>query len=727
MTKLAVTLVVFGLMLVACGGDSSPETFTVSGTITVQPGSAMLAASSRSGDRQAQPATASHPGPGAALEPRVYAGDVAATEVGAATGPQADAVEHYELHLDRGQHIVLEFPESAGADLHLYLLDPLGIALDASVDAVEGPTAGWRSLSLVAPEEGRYIVRVAADRGNAAYVLSLYPGLSPAHEMRRGPRASDDFVVHEVLVRGRPGALASLSSRAERLGFREAGGGSGGERLWKVHALQARPVMDELRGWRSRREDVFRWATPKLQERYETLLIARGLRTQPDVATVSPNFILKPQAVPNDPRYSEQWFHWNIDLPQAWEISTGLADDGEVVVAVIDTGVFRGHEDLQGKLLQGYDFVLDEPGGDDPGPGIWHGTHVAGIIGAATDNGIGIAGVSWGAQILPVRVLTEASGADGEGEGRLSDVLDGIRYAAGLPFGDEPSADPRAEVINLSLGGEIPCDDWSTDFFREIRDLGIFLVAASGNSPDGSGAITFPASCDSVFAVGASDRENRRAPYSHYGDELDFVAPGGLIRSQQSPDGILSTIANGSGEDLGSDYAFYQGTSMAAAVASGVVALARSVDPALTPVRFAEMLECGLLTDDIAAAGWDTETGWGQINALKTLQLIGARRDGMVHVTSDSVGPIHVRLLNAAREIVAESAVDPDNCRYPYRFEDVPKGDYWIVAGTDSADDDWLECGIGEFCGAYPALADPQPVRVDRDREALDFELVSEQ
>lgn len=723
LSKLATALVVLSLFLVACGGDSSPETFTVSGTITLQPSSAVLGASTNPENLQAQRAGSSHPGPGAAMQPMSFSGHVAAAEVGTAINPEVDAVEHYELHLHERQQIVLEFPDSAGVDLHLYLLDPLGVALDASVDAVKGPTAGWRSLSLVAPEEGRYMVRVAADRGDSTYVLRIYPGLSREHEVRRGARVSDDFVAHEVLVLNGPGQSTDPGSRARDLGLRKLRGGSAAGRLWKVPAHQAGPVLKELRGWQPPSVDRLRWATPELLERYETLLIARGLRAQDEVTAVSPNYILRPQVFPNDPRYPEQWFHWNIDLPQAWENSTGMPDDAEVVVAVIDTGVFREHEDLQGKLLQGYDFVLDAPGGDDPGPGSWHGTHVAGIVGAATDNGLGIAGVSWGAQILPVRALTEASGADDEGGGRLSDVLDGIRYAAGLPFGDEPASDPRAEVINLSLGGEIPCGDWSTNFFKEIRDLGIFLLAASGNSPDGSGAITFPASCDSVFAVGASDRENRRALYSRYGDALDFVAPGGLMRNQQSPDGILSTIAKGSGEDLESDYAFYQGTSMAAAVASGVVALARSVDPDLTPDRFAEMLQCGLLTDDIGEAGWDIETGWGQLNAQKTLRVVSERREGRVHATSDIVGPIHVRLLNADRETVAESSVDPDDCRYPYRFEDVPKGDYWVVAGTDKQDEDWLDCAIGEACGAYPTLAKPEPVRVDRDRDAIDFVL----
>jgi len=716
----AIASFVLGLLLAGCGGDSSTETptetFTVSGTITLQSVSSPSLESAGVETIKVQRADISGPASPSAL--KVFTGHVAAAGTGVPVGRGAESADRYVLELEQGQHIVLEFEDSAAADLHLYLLDEFGAALDASVDAADGPTAGSRNLSVLVPETGRYVVRVFADRGDAAYSLRLYPTVSPVHEAQRGARVSDEFMVHQVLLWVRSETAEAVASHAQGVGLRRSRESAVAAELWEVPPGQVGRVLDGVRGWRPKGGNVIRWTEPALLERYETLLIARSLREQPAIAAVSPNFILRPQQVsPNDPRYPEQWFHWNIELPEAWETSTGMPDDAEVVVAVVDTGVFQKHEDMQGKLLPGYDFQLDEPGGDDPGPGDWHGTHVAGIVGASTDNGVGIAGISWGAKILPVRVLSDESGS-------LADLLEGIRYSAGLPNSSGTLPERRADIINLSLGESLPCDANQREFFRGIRDLGIFLVAASGNSRDGNGAITFPASCDAVFAVGATGRDSARAPYSNYGRGLDFVAPGGFMRSRQSLGGILSTIAPESSAAPETGYALYTGTSMAAAVASGVVALARAVDPDLTPDSFAEMMECGLLTDDIGAAGWDNETGWGQINALKTLRAVSANRDGLLHSTLDLVGRIHVRILNAAGETVAVSTLDPRICSYPYRFEDIPEGDYWIVAATDQDDDDWMNCSTEEACGAYPTLASPKLVRIDRDRTNLDFALV---
>ena len=738
----AIAVLVLSLLLVGCGGGSSsdnssgsgdgpettgvsfgdngsesaPRAFAVTGTITLQSLAPALLEGSGAAVLEIQQGGFYEPPPQFAGE--VFAGYVAAAGIGP-PGIRADeSEERYQLLLHKGQHIVLEFEGSASAYLHLYLLNEFGEGVDAALYGVKGPSAGLRHLSLLVPETGNFIVRVFADRGRAAYSLRLFPTIYPAHEHRRGPRVSDEFVAHQVLVNTRPGLSASLASRAHALGLHRLRGGPLSEELWEVVPGQASRVLDTLRGWRPRSSEVVRWAKPELSDRYETLLIARSLRLEPEVLSVSPNYVLRSQQVlPNDPRQAEQWFHGSISLPEAWAISTGFSDDSEVVVAVVDTGVFREHEDLEGRLFEGHDFVRDQSGGDDPGPGSSHGTHVTGIVGAATDNGKGVSGVSWGAMTLPVRALTDENGT-------LANLLDGIRYSAGLPNSSGRLPERRADVINLSLGGEFPCNANHREFFRDIRDRGIFLVAASGNSSDGRGSITFPASCDAVFAVGATDRHFRRAGYSNFGGGLDFVAPGGLMRNSQSPDGILSTIAPESSDAPETGYAFYQGTSMATAVASGVVALAKAVDPSLTPGLFSEMLECGLLTDDLGSAGWDSETGWGQINALKTLSVVRDNRDGRVQLPATSVGTIHVRLLNAAGETVAASAVEPRNCGYTFSFEHVLEGDYWIVAGTDSEAEDWAFCNAGEFCGAYPALASPEPVRVDRDRSDLDFGLV---
>lgn len=614
MTLKAIVSLFIGLLLVGCGGGGGGGGDDGGGSIesgsslpacgiTGAMSSISTATLERSGIEAPHAQRVYESGSGFAPEPKVFTGQVAAARVGLPTTTGVEPSNLYELELQKGQHIVLEFPDSSAAELHLYLLDELGISLDATVGAVDGPTPGVRSLSLLVPKTGRYVVRVFAGRGHAPYTLRLYPGISPAHEAHRGPRVSDEFVVHQVLVMTVPGAASAFSIRARELGLQEPRGRRAVAELWEVPARQAGHVLEVLRGWQPRSSEVPRWGAVGLRERYETLLIAKSLQAQLEVATVSPNFILRTQhsLIPNDPRHPEQWFHMNIDLPEAWGISTGLPNDPQVVVAVVDTGVPCEHEDLQGRLLEVRDFVTTSPDDVDPPSDSSHGLHVAGIIGAATNNYKGVAGVSWGTTMVPVRVLTEKGGT-------LSDLLAGIRHSADVL---------EADVINLSLGGPFPCTDFET-FFRDIRDRGIFLLAASGNSA--KGAIDFPAACSAVFAVGATDLQKQRAHYSNYGDGLDLVAPGGAMNNNRS-DGILSTVAHESGYD------FYQGTSMATAVVSGVIALAKAVDPNLTPELFSELLQSGQLTDPIGPGPprWDNETGWGQINALKTLQAVERR------------------------------------------------------------------------------------------------------
>ncbi len=560
------------------------------------------------------------------VAPAIIGGFVAAPGTDSRFGAVGDESDVYKVQLQAGQQIVLEYPDSDGVDLQLFLLDQLGERIDASVLPVREPLGFRASLSLVAPEEAGF-VEVRAVSGLTNYTLRLDTTHSLAVEAYRGPRVSDEFVAGDVIIRTRPGLVGPAAVEAQGLGMRAVAGDAAREQLWRMPEGQAGQVLELLSGWRPAVRERRRWASPELEARYQTLLAVKALRERPEIAAVFPNFIVRPRLLPNDPFQGLQWFHANIDLPGAWDLSTGSDPDVEMIIAVVDTGVFRGHEDLQeGKLLTGYDFILMQPGGDDPGdssqPGqsTWHGTHVAGIAAAATDNARGVAGVSWGARILPVRTL-------GEGGGRLYDTLQGIRYAAGLPNDSGTVPARRADVINLSLGGGSFVQD-QADLYQEIRDLGIFVIAASGNN---GGAVGFPAAYDAVFAVGATDAINQRAPYSSFGPQLDFVAPGGDMRVDRTgdgfPDGILSTLVDDASGTPRSAYAFYQGTSMATAVASGVAALARSVDPDLTPDRFAQLLVQGLLTDDIEPEGKDPATGWGQINALSTLRAVQELED----------------------------------------------------------------------------------------------------
>lgn len=347
-----------------------------------------------------------------------------------------------------------------------------------------------------------------------------------------------------------------------------------------------------------------------------TLRMVDFLAKQPGVRHAEPNFILHPNLTPNDPRYGNQWHYNKIMLPQAWSVTTGARSDGHpVVIAILDTGVYLNHEDLRDKLLPGYDFHDNNDSPDElNGNQGWHGTHVAGTAAASTNNGVGVAGVSWHAQLLPVRVL----GDDG---GTSYDVLQGVRYAAGLSNDSGTLPLQRADVINLSLGGG-GYSKTAQSLYRTLYQSGIFVVAAAGN--DNTSLPMYPASYDGVFSISATDCHNNLASYSNFGPTISLAAPGGDNNSRSCgrtvSGAILSTVGGGSGSSRTSSYELRIGTSMAAPHVAGVIALMRAVFPTLTPEEFQRLLQDGAITDDLGEPGRDDKFGYGLINAAKAVQ-----------------------------------------------------------------------------------------------------------
>ena len=268
-----------------------------------------------------------------------------------------------------------------------------------------------------------------------------------------------------------------------------------------------------------------------------------------------------PVARAADPFRSRQWGMTMVHADEAHQLATGAG----ATVAVIDTGAHFAHPDLQGRLIAGRDFVGDD---DDPQDAEGHGTHVAGIVAANADNGIGVDSVAPGAKVLVVRVLDESGG------GTAEDVNDGIHWAV----------DHGADVINLSLGPEIPLAGGSDPDFNaalaRALDRGIVVVAASGNS--GLPACDQPAAAGRLLCVGAVDRSEQKAAYSNFGnsDGLLISAPGGSANplEPESAD-IYSTYWPHDVEDplLGDyhygPYEYVAGTSQAAPHVSGVAAL----------------------------------------------------------------------------------------------------------------------------------------------------------
>ena len=329
-----------------------------------------------------------------------------------------------------------------------------------------------------------------------------------------------------------------------------------------------------------------------------TLALVDALRARPDVLYAEPNLILRPLLVPDDPFYTDQWHYPAIGLPGAWDVTTGSAD---IVVAVGDTGILYAgdgspatHPDLVGRVLPGYDFISDpdvanDGGGRDPNPydagdepggqASYHGTHVAGTIGAATNGGVGVAGVDWSAKILPVRML-------GVGGGSLVDIVEGTLWAAGFPIAGVPTNPTPAHVINLSLGGTAPCSSFTQEAFDRIAadaPNAAIVVVAAGNENADAGFAT-PANCGGVIAVGATDLRGHRAPYSNYGPRVDVMAPGGDLTADRNddgfPDGVLSLSRDDATGTFG--YLFLNGTSMAAPHVAGVISLMKALDPDLS-------------------------------------------------------------------------------------------------------------------------------------------------
>ncbi|QBQ53072.1 S8 family serine peptidase [Nitrosococcus wardiae] len=356
---------------------------------------------------------------------------------------------------------------------------------------------------------------------------------------------------------------------------------------------------------------VFRFLAPKESETVFSLL--QRVERFSGIEWIEADTRMEAQSLSNDPFFHHQWnlegekegFLGGIEAIRAWEITRGSAD---TIVAVVDSGI-RPHPEFAARLLPGYDFV-SEPGSANDGDGMdsdatdpgnwrvegecggqaardssWHGTHVAGIIAARGDNGFGMAGVDWHTRILPVRVLGRCGGT-------ASDIANGMAWAAGLPVPGAPPNLHPAQVINLSLGGNGPCPRSHQEIINKILGKGVLVVVAAGNKSDDI-RYYYPANCEGVLTVIATNHKGELASYTN----LDFTgagiaAPGGDISWYGHLEaGILSTMDNGAATPQGFDYAWSEGTSMAAPHISGIASLMLSVNPHLVGAELNAVLQ----------------------------------------------------------------------------------------------------------------------------------------
>lgn len=384
-----------------------------------------------------------------------------------------------------------------------------------------------------------------------AVLVAVLVGPPPAEPARPG-LAPGEFRPGEVLVKFRPGRAPTA------LG--ELGPG--------IQGVEELPRLS-----------LHRLRVPPGQEQE----FIERLRRRPDVEYAQPNYVYRALFTPNDPYFGSQWNLPAVHAPEAWDITQGSA---AVKVGVVDTGVDCGHPDLQGQCAAQANYVNYYPGPiqDDNG----HGTHVAGIIAARTNNGVGVAGVASGVRLVALKAL------DSMGSGDTTTVVQAIRDAA-LVYG--------TRIINLSLGGTND-DPTLRDAINGAYAAGALIVAAAGNS--GTSTPVYPAAYDHVIAVAAVDSSLQRAAFSNYGSYIDLAAPGV---------NILSTYPGGS-------YAQLLGTSMAAPHVSAAAALVLSLRPDLGPDAVASILF--QTADDLGSPGWDQYFGCGLVNAYRAVRTVAA-------------------------------------------------------------------------------------------------------
>ena len=348
---------------------------------------------------------------------------------------------------------------------------------------------------------------------------------------------------------------------------------------------------------------------------------------------------------PNDSRWGQQWNlaanpGVGVGVREAWRYGRGKG----TVLAVVDSGIIA-HPEFEGRILPGYDFVSsaryanDGDGRDadpsDPGdwvskeevdsgefnedcpesPSDWHGTHVAGIALAAANNGVGIAGIAPLAKLLPVRVIGKCGGTD-------RDLIDGMRWAAGLEVSSAPINENPADVINLSLGGEGSCSGGLQSAVDEITALGVMIVASVGNEAKDA-SLYSPANCDATITVGALTVNGTLATYSNYGSFVNVAAPGGDTGAL-----IMSTVDRGTTTPVGAGYASYGGTSMAAPHLSGVLIIARGYDPLTPSDALYEVLFSNLAPFVPASGSYACSVGYcgnGALDAGRFLAALEAR------------------------------------------------------------------------------------------------------
>jgi serine protease len=448
-------------------------------------------------------------------------------------------------------------------------------------------------------------MRVAAVRIVAGLALLIGGAAALAHEQ---PPAD------QIIVKWRDGSSATAAAVGTRM---QKLGSSAGMRLQRKQQITADTDVLQL---------------DHALERSDMNALLERMAADPNVEYAVADEHRWAHAVPNDPLFADQWYFQSTEIAatranQAWDVTVG---SNMTVVAVLDTGVRFEHPDLLrasagGKLLDGFDFIANTPFANDgdgrdadasdpgdfvtaaertqapfnidacaPQPGedhvdsSWHGTRVSSLIAALTNNGEGIAGTGWNTQILPVRVLGKCGGTD-------SDIITGMRWAAGISVPGAPVNPTPAQIINLSLGGSGACSAAYQQAVSEITARGVLIVASVGN--DGQ-AVAAPANCTGVLGVAGIRHAGTKVGFSNLGTDVGIGAPGGNCVNQGPPCVFSITAALNAGTTTpgASTYTdkvnhFNVGTSFSAPLVAGAAALLHSLNSQLSPAQYIALLK----------------------------------------------------------------------------------------------------------------------------------------
>ena len=451
-------------------------------------------------------------------------------------------------------------------------------------------------------------------------------GTTERNPVRTHPAVASEPTEQRILVKLRASAAAAAHVQALQLRPNQANAANG-----TMQALATRASLT----FKQSREITNGLHLLQVQSATgeSTAATLARLRADPEVETAEVDQRRFAHAVPNDPLFTGQWYEQatqpaGIDAVTAWDTTTGRSD---VVIAELDTGVRYDHPDLlaataNGRLLPGYDFVTDtavandgdgrDADASDPGDWItsadaattkfngctvenssWHGTRVAGILGALSNNATGITGITWLPKILPVRVLGKCGGVN-------SDILDAMRWAAGLHVTGVPDNTHPAQIINMSLGGTGACSAAEQTVINEVVAAGVTVVISAGNE---GGPVDTPANCVGVAGIAGIRQIGTKVGFSSLGPEAALAAPAGNCVNASGAclfsidtsinNGTTTPTTNGYTDQLNPNL----GTSFSSPIVAGIAGLMTSVNANLKPAQLIARLKEGAKTFPVSS------------------------------------------------------------------------------------------------------------------------------